>query len=102
MRDDDRQRTLVLRADVHEVDVHTVDGGQVREGVQSRLDRAPVVVGRPVARGACSVASFALRRSVTVSLSGSALPRCGGAGRRSLVEDLDAEGTDRIAVVVPG
>ena len=51
VRDDQRQRVLVLRADVDEVDVEPVDlGHEVRQGVQLRLAPAPVVVGRPVAR----------------------------------------------------
>ena len=50
VRDDDRQRVLVLRADVDEVDVQPVDlGHEVRQGVQLRLAPAPVVVCRPVA-----------------------------------------------------
>ena len=50
VRDDDRQRVLVLRADVDEVDVQPVDlGDEVRQGVQFRLAPAPVVLRRPVA-----------------------------------------------------
>ena len=49
--DDDRQRVLVFRADVDEVDVQPVDlGHEVRQGVQLRLAPAPVVLRRPVAR----------------------------------------------------
>ena len=48
--DDERERVLVLGADVDEVDVEPVDlGDEVREGVQPRLALAPVVLGRPVA-----------------------------------------------------
>jgi hypothetical protein len=48
--DDHRQRVLVLRADVDEVDVQPVDlGDEVRQGSQFRLAPAPVVFGRPVA-----------------------------------------------------
>ena len=51
VRHDQRQRVLVRRADVNEVDVHTVDRGrELRQRVQSRLARAPVVIARPVAR----------------------------------------------------
>ena len=50
VRDDQRQGALVLRADVDEVDVHSVDlGDEVRQRLQPRLDLAPVVVRRPVA-----------------------------------------------------
>ena len=51
VRDDDRQRILMLRADVDEMDVQPVDlGDELRQGVQLRLDLAPVVLGRPIAR----------------------------------------------------
>ena len=51
MRDDERQRVLVLRAHVDEVDVQPVDlGDELRQGVEPRLALAPVVVRRPVAR----------------------------------------------------
>jgi hypothetical protein len=48
--DDQRERVLVLGANVDEVDVEPVDlGDEVRNGVQARLALAPVVLGRPVA-----------------------------------------------------
>ena len=51
VRDDERQRVLVLRPHMDEVDVEPVDlGDELRKGVQPRLDLPPVVVGRPVAR----------------------------------------------------
>ena len=50
VRHDQRQRVLVPRPDVDEVDVHPVDlGRELRQRIQSRLALAPVVVGRPVA-----------------------------------------------------
>ena len=50
VRDDQRQRVRVRRPDVDEVDVHPVDlGRELRQRVQPRLARAPVVIGRPVA-----------------------------------------------------
>ena len=50
VRDDERERVLVPRADVDEVDVEPVDlGHEVRQAVQLRLAPAPVVVRRPVA-----------------------------------------------------
>jgi hypothetical protein len=56
--DDERQRILMLRTYVEEVDVQTVDlGDELREGVESRLALAPVVLGRPVARERWTVAS---------------------------------------------
>ncbi len=51
VRDDDRQRALVLRTHVDEVDVESVDlGDELGQGVELRLALAPVVVRRPVAR----------------------------------------------------
>jgi hypothetical protein len=51
VRHDQRQRVLVRRAHVDEVDVQPVDlGRELRQRVQSRLALAPVVVRRPVAR----------------------------------------------------
>jgi hypothetical protein len=50
VRDDQRQRVLVRRLDVDEVDGHPIDPRlELRQRVQSRLARAPVVIGRPVA-----------------------------------------------------
>jgi hypothetical protein len=49
VRDDQRQRALVPRLDVDEVDAEAVDLGlELRQGVQLRLARAPVVPGSPV------------------------------------------------------
>ena len=49
--DDERQRVLVLRPNVKEMDVEPVDlGDELREGVQPGLARAPVVVRHPIAR----------------------------------------------------
>jgi hypothetical protein len=43
--DDERQRVLVLRANVDEVDVQPIDlGHELREGVQPRLALAPVII----------------------------------------------------------
>ncbi len=51
VRDDHGQGVLVLRANVHEVDVQPIDlGDELRLRVQPRLDLAPVIFGRPVAR----------------------------------------------------
>ena len=50
MRHDQRQRVLVPRPDVDEVDVHAVDlGRELRQRVQSALARSPVVPRHPVA-----------------------------------------------------
>jgi hypothetical protein len=50
MRDDERQRIFMLRADVNEMNVDTVNlGHEHGQRVQSRLHFAPVVIGSPVA-----------------------------------------------------
>src|SRR5271168_1766983 len=50
VRDDQRQRVLALRANVDEMDVQAVDlGDEMRQGVQTRLALAPVIVRPPVA-----------------------------------------------------
>ena len=50
MDEDHRQRVLVTRLDVDEVNVEIVDRGQeLRQGVQPRLDPPQVVLGAPVA-----------------------------------------------------
>jgi hypothetical protein len=51
VRDDERQRMLMLRAYVDEMHVEPIDlGHEVREGVQLRLARTPIVIRRPIAR----------------------------------------------------
>jgi len=50
MRDDERQRILVLRADVDEMNVESVDlRDELRIRVQLRLALSPVVLHRPIA-----------------------------------------------------
>ena len=72
VRDDDRQRVLVLRANMDEVDVQAVDlGDEAREGVEPRFALAPVVLVRPIA---CELLDrrelHSLRLSATGSFSG--------------------------------
>ena len=51
VRDDQRQRIFVFRTDVNEMNVQPIDlGHELRQGVQFRLDLAPVVICRPIAR----------------------------------------------------
>src|SRR3546814_16809551 len=53
--DDDRQGILMLRTSGDEVNVELVDfGDEVREGVPPRLDLAPVIFARPIARASPS------------------------------------------------
>ena len=49
VRDDDRQRTLMLGFHVDEVDVEAVDlGDEMRQRLQMRLALAPIVLRSPV------------------------------------------------------
>src|ERR671913_1388070 len=51
VRDDERQRIFMFRANVNEMNVEAIDlGDEVREGLQFLLALAPVVLLRPVAR----------------------------------------------------
>ena len=51
MRNEERQRILMVRANVDEMDVEAVDlGDEVRQGLQFLLALVPVVLFRPVAR----------------------------------------------------
>jgi len=88
VRHDQRQRALVSRPHVDEVDVHSVDlGRELRQRVQFRLAPAPVMVGRPVARQLLQHRQLhALRRIIDQ------LP--GGPARRS---DAAPEVGDRLA-----
>src|SRR3712207_2830310 len=51
VRDDERQCIFMLRTNVNEMDVETINlGDELRQGVQLRLSLAPIVVRCPVAR----------------------------------------------------
>jgi hypothetical protein len=72
VRDDDRQRILMLRTNVNEMNVQPIDfGDELGQCVQSCLALAPVVFGAPIARERLSRRELhALVASVTVSHSG--------------------------------
>ena len=85
VRDEERQRILVLRANVNEMDVQAVDlGDEVRQGLQLLLALAPVVLVRPVARECLHRRELrALRLIVDGLLLGAARgERCAPAGPR--------------------
>ena len=51
MCDDEWQRAFMLRANMNEMDVQSIDlGDELRQRVQPRLYPAPVIAGRPIAR----------------------------------------------------
>ena len=97
VRDDQRQRVLVPRLHVDEVDVDPVDlGRELRQRVQSRLARAPVVIGRPVAGELLNRRQLHALRPISDEFlagparRGDAPPKVGD----HLVRHVDLEGTD--------
>src|SRR3712207_2421995 len=98
VRHDQRQRVLVRRPDVDEVDVHAVDlGGELRQRVESLLALAPVVVGRPVASELLQRLELDTLRAIFDELLGGPARR--GDASAEVVEilfrNVGAEGSDR-------
>ena len=97
VRDDQRQRVLVLRLHVDEVDVEPVDlGDELRELVQPRLEASRRRSPRPVARERLERRQLhALRRVVHELLAGPARRRDAPAQVVELLfRHIDAEGAD--------
>ncbi len=97
VRHDQRQRVLMSRPDVDEVDVHPVDlGRELRQRVQPRLALAPVVLGRPVARKRLQRRLLHSLRPVGDELLGRPARRLDPAAQLSepLLRDLDPEWAD--------
>ncbi len=97
VRHDQRQRILVPRPDVDEVDLDPVDlGRELRQRVQSRLAPAPVVLGRPVAGERLQRRQLHALRAVGDELLRRPARRLDPAAQLSelRVGDLDLEGTD--------
>src|SRR5450631_1997222 len=99
--EDERQRLLVLGADVDEVDVQPVDlGDELRVGVQARLAPAPVVLVMPIACDRLdSRERYALRQIIDALLLG---PTCSSDASAKVLEirlgDINRERTDRCGV----
>ena len=97
MRDDQQHRVVVLRANVDEVDVETVDlGHELRQAAQPRLQPPEVVLGLPVA-GECTDRREldALRQVVDGLLLGPARRRDAAAQLgQVLLRNADVEGAD--------
>src|SRR5688500_14107757 len=97
MRHDQRQRLLVPRLDVDEVDVDPVDlGRELRQRVQSRLALAPVVLGRPVAGERLDRRQLHTLGPIWDELSGGPARRLHAAAQLDeiLFRNVDREGTD--------
>src|SRR4029079_10176100 len=99
--DDDRQRVLVFRAHVNEMNVEAIYlGDELWECVQFRLERSPVVLAGPVAR---EILKWGERHALRVVRDGLLLrpPRCGNPPTHLgelLVRKVNAERTDGFAV----
>jgi hypothetical protein len=95
--DDQRQRVLMLRTNVNEVNVQPVDlGDELRQGVQCRLALAPVVLRRPIAREFLNhCEGHALRLILDGLFLGPVRSRDASTKvLQSLIRDVDVEGAD--------
>jgi hypothetical protein len=73
VRDDERQRILVFRTHMNEMNVQSIDlGEELRQRVKPRLDLAPIVIIPPIFRECLNIVASCTPcdASVTVSLSG--------------------------------
>ena len=103
MRHDQRQRVLVPRPDVDEVDLDPVDlGRELRQRVQPRLARAPVVLGRPVAGELLHRRQLHALRAIGDELLGGPARRRDPAAQLGelLLRNLDWNGRIAVASVV--
>src|ERR1700694_5376606 len=65
VRDDERQRIVMLRTHVDEMNIESIAlGDELRQGVQPGLALAPVVLGRPIAREGLTRGELPALRSV--------------------------------------
>ena len=100
MRDDERQRVLMLRTHVDEMNVEPVDlGDELRQGVEPRLHLAPVVIRRPIAREFLHRRKLHALRCVRDRFP--VRPSRGGDAPAKVVDlllrEADGEGADRVA-----
>ena len=94
---DQRQRVLVWRPHVDEVDVLPVNLGlELRQGVQLRLAPAPVVIGCPVASELLDGRQLHALRSICDQLPGGPPHRSDATAQvlQGLVRNVNAEGTN--------
>ena len=95
--DDERQRVVMFRTDVNEVDVDPIDcGGELREGVELRLALAPVVVRHPIAG---ELLNHCERHALGLICDGLLLGPVRGRDTsteviQGLIRNVDAEGMD--------
>ncbi len=97
MVDDERQRVFVSRTNVNEMNVESIDlGDEVRQGVQSCLDLAPVVICCPVAREFLHRCKRHTLRLISDGLLFDPLRCCDTATEidECLLREVDVEGTD--------
>src|SRR4030095_5186872 len=101
VRDDKRQRIWMFGTNVDEENVHSINlGDELRQGVQSRFDFAPVVICGPIAREFLHRSELYALRSVRHKLARWPL-RClymlAQLGKFRF-RNVDVEGTDCVGV----
>ena len=90
----------MLRTHVNEMNVQPVDlGDELRQGVQPRLDLAPVVVRPPIARELLHRRELHALRFIVHRLAFGPLCRVDAPAEidELLLRNIDTEGTDRVA-----
>ena len=95
--DDQRQRVIMLRAHVDEVDVQPVDlGDELRQGIEGGLDLAPVVLRLPVTRELLHRRERHALRFIRYGLLLGPLRRRDAPTqfRQRLIRNIDLEGVD--------
>ena len=100
MRHEERQRILMLRADMNEMDVQSVDiGDEVRQGVELRLDLSPVVFRLPMLRELLDRRELHALRRIPHRLPVGPSRRLDASAQLDEIRfrNVDAEGTDRVA-----
>ena len=102
VRHDQRQRVLVGRLHVDEVDVQPVDLGlELRQRVESRLTPAPVVLGRPVAGELLHRRQLHALRPIGDEFLGRPASRMRSGRRRSSIAPCSKSTANGLTVVSP-
>src|SRR5437763_13051775 len=97
VRDDERQGMCMLRPNVNEMHVESIDlGHELREGLQFRLALAPVVICRPIAREFLNRRKLYALRLICDGLLFGPARGCDASAQvgEGLFRNVDAEGAD--------
>src|SRR5262245_48254708 len=99
MRNNERQRILVLRADVNEINVESVDlRHKLRQRIQFRFDFPPVIISTPVTDDFLEFSELIALRAISDRFLVRPAGRCDASAEidELLVRYVDAEGTNCI------